>query len=64
MEHLLPNYFTNQVAPCEMNLITQKVVKFISHRFSGNYCIVDTDKKHTAINASREDRIHLIGNLK
>ena len=41
MEHLSPNYFTNQIQPCEMNLITQKVVKFISHRFSGNYCIVD-----------------------
>ena len=26
--------------------------------------IVNTSKKHTAINASREDRIHLIGNIK
>ena len=29
----------------------------------GNYYIIDTDKKHTAVNASWEDRIHLIGNL-
>lgn len=29
----------------------------------GNYYIVDTTKKHTAVNASWEDRIHLIGNL-
>jgi len=29
----------------------------------GNYYILDTDKKHTAINASWYDRIHLIGNL-
>ena len=41
MAHLLPNYHTNQIFPCEMNLITQKVVEFISHRFSGNYSIVD-----------------------
>ena len=37
--------------------------KIIRYPADGNYCIVDTDKKHTAINASREDRIHLIGNL-
>ena len=41
MEHPSPNYFTNQIFPCEMNLITQKVVKFISHRIPGNYSIVD-----------------------
>jgi len=29
----------------------------------GNYYIIDTSKKHTAINASWENRIHLIGNL-
>ena len=41
MENLTPNYYTNQIFPCEMNLITQKVVEFISHRFSGDYSIVD-----------------------
>jgi hypothetical protein len=35
----------------------------IRYPADGNYYIVDTDKKHTAINASKEDRIHLIGNL-
>ena len=30
----------------------------------GNYYIVDTTKNHTAINASKKDRIHLIGNFK
>ena len=30
----------------------------------GNYFIIDTNKKHTAVNASWDDRIHLIGNLK
>ena len=29
----------------------------------GNYYIIDTDKKHTAVNASWDDRIHIIGNL-
>ena len=29
----------------------------------GNWYIIDTTKKHTAVNASWEDRIHLIGNL-
>jgi len=29
----------------------------------GNYYIIDTTKKHTAVNASWKDRIHLIGNL-
>jgi hypothetical protein len=29
----------------------------------GNWYLIDTTKKHTAINASWEDRIHLIGNL-
>jgi len=28
----------------------------------GNWYIIDTTKKHTAVNASREDRIHLVGN--
>lgn len=41
MVHLLPNYYTNQIFPCEMNLITQKVAEFISCHFSGNYSIVD-----------------------
>jgi len=41
MEKLTPNYFTNQVKSCEMNLITQKVAKFISQRFSGNFSIID-----------------------
>ena len=30
---------------------------------NGNYYIIDTNKKHTAVNASWDDRIHLIGNL-
>ena len=30
---------------------------------NGNWYIIDTEKKHTAVNASWEDRIHLIGNL-
>ena len=30
----------------------------------GKYYIVNTSKKHTAVNASWEDRIHLIGNIK
>ena len=38
---LIHNYYTNQVLPCEMNLITQKVAKFISNRFIGDYSIVD-----------------------
>ena len=29
----------------------------------GNWYIIDTTKKHTAVNASREDRIHLVGNI-
>ena len=29
----------------------------------GNWYIIDTNKKHTAVNASWEDRIHIIGNL-
>ena len=37
--------------------------KLIRYSADGNYCIVDTSKKHTAVNASWEDRIHLIGNL-
>lgn len=37
--------------------------KLIRYSADGNYCIVDTNKKHTAVNASWEDRIHLIGNL-
>lgn len=41
MEQKLPNYYTNQISPCEMNLITQKVVEFVSKRFSGNFSIVD-----------------------
>ena len=28
----------------------------------GNWYIIDTTLKHTAVNASREDRIHLVGN--
>lgn len=29
----------------------------------GNYYIIDTTKTHTAVNASWEDRIHLIGDI-
>jgi hypothetical protein len=31
---------------------------------NGKYYIIDTNKKHTAVNASWDDRIHLIGNLR
>ena len=37
--------------------------KLIRYSADGNYCIVDTSKKHTAVNASWKDRIHLIGYL-
>ena len=37
--------------------------KLIRYSADGNYCIIDTSKKHTAVNASWKDRIHLIGNL-
>ena len=37
--------------------------KIVRYPADGNYYIVDTTKKHTAVNASWEDRIHLIGNL-
>ena len=37
--------------------------KLIRYSADGNYCIVDTSKKHTAVNAFWKDRIHLIGNL-
>ena len=41
MENLTLNYFTNQVLPCEMNLVTKKVAEFISNRFTGNFSIID-----------------------
>ena len=41
MELLSSNYYTNQVNPCEMNLLTQKVVDFVSQRFLGDFSIVD-----------------------
>ena len=41
-------------------VIDDKIVRYPA---DGNWYIVDTDKKHTAVNASWEDRIHLIGNL-
>ena len=37
--------------------------KIVRYPADGNFVIVDTTKKHTAVNASWEDRIHLIGNL-
>jgi hypothetical protein len=37
--------------------------KFIQFPADGNHYILDTTKMHTAINASLEDRIHLIGNI-
>ena len=42
-------------------IVDKKVVQFPA---DGNYYILDTTKNHTAINASKEDRIHLIGNFK
>ena len=42
-------------------IVDKKVVQFPA---DGNYYILDTTKNHTAIYASKEDRIHLIGNFK
>tara|TARA_B100000508_G_C11400516_1_gene248050 strand:+ start:279 stop:722 length:444 start_codon:yes stop_codon:yes gene_type:complete len=39
-------------------VIDEKVIRYPA---DGNYYIVDTTKLHTAINASTEDRIHIIG---
>jgi len=41
-------------------IVDEKIVRCPA---DGNYYIIDTTKKHTAVNASFEDRIHLIGNL-
>ena len=41
-------------------VIDDKIVRYPA---DGNWHIIDTTKKHTAVNASWEDRIHLIGNL-
>ena len=60
MVHLLPNYYTNQIFPCEMNLITLKVAEFISKRFSGNFSIVDLtwfDQYDESINCIESDYI-------
>ena len=42
-------------------IVDKEVIQFPA---DGNHYILDTTKNHTAINASKEDRIHLIGNLK
>ena len=41
------------------------VIEDIISRYpaDGNFYIIDTTKKHTAVNASWEDRIHLIGDM-
>ena len=39
-------------------VIDEKIIRYPA---DGNYYIVDTTKLHTAINASTEDRIHIIG---
>tara|TARA_B100001057_G_scaffold494472_1_gene591133 strand:- start:7859 stop:8302 length:444 start_codon:yes stop_codon:yes gene_type:complete len=39
-------------------VIDDKVIRYPA---DGNYYIVDTTKLHTAINSSKEDRIHIIG---
>lgn len=60
MVQLLPNYYTNQILPCEMNLITQKVSKFISKRLSGNFSVVDLtwfDQYDESINCIESDYI-------
>ena len=41
-------------------IVDEKIVRCPA---DGNYYVIDTTKKHTAVNASFEDRIHLIGNL-
>ena len=43
-------------------LIIEKEVKH--YPADGNWYEIDTTKKHTAVNASWEDRIHLVGNLR
>jgi len=41
------------------------VIEDVIYRYpaDGNFYIIDTTKKHTAVNASWEDRIHLIGDM-
>ena len=41
-------------------VIDDKITRYPA---DGNWYIVDTTKKHTALNASWNDRIHLVGNL-
>ena len=43
-----------------MFIIDDEVVRFPA---DGDYYLVDTTKMHTAINASFEDRIHIVGNI-
>ena len=43
-------------------IIIEKEVKH--YPADGNWYEIDTTKKHTAVNASWEDRIHLVGNLR
>jgi len=40
-------------------LITDKKVEHLPA--DGNYYVIDTTQYHTALNASREDRIHIVG---
>ena len=43
-----------------MFIIDDKIYRYPA---DGNYYVVDTTKKHTAVNASFEERIHIVGCL-
>ena len=48
----------------ELTTILQEyVATALNPAYNGNWDIIDTNKKHTAVNASWDDRIHIIGNL-
>lgn len=61
------NYHCDNSPRIHIPLITNEDCFFILEdqimRFpaDGNYYYVDTRKKHTAVNASNEDRIHMVG---
>ena len=53
--------FINDVKANERVFVVDDVIT--RYPADGNWYIIDTNKKHTAVNASWEDRIHIIGNL-
>lgn len=62
-------YHKDHTKRLHIPLITNENCMFIIddkiHRYpaDGNYYVVDTTKKHTAVNASFEERIHIVGCL-